>query len=57
MYLYMYCEIYVVGDAGVRDGGHSGGNGDDDTNSKYSYVNLDDGGAGGITIKKKSNYT
>ena len=36
MYLYMYCEIYVVGNAGVSDGGHSGGNGDvtvnDDTN-------------------------
>jgi hypothetical protein len=56
MYLYMYCEIYVVGDAGVRDGGHSGGNGDD-TNSKYSDFNLNDGGAGDITIKKKSNYT
>ena len=61
MYLYMYCETYVVGDAGVTDGGHSGGNRDvtvnDDTNSEYRDVNLDDSDAGDITIKKKSNYT
>jgi hypothetical protein len=37
--------------------GHSGGNGDDDTNSEYSDVNLDDSDARDIPIKKKSNYT
>ena len=50
--------MYVVGDAGVSDGGHSGGNGDvtvnDDINSEYSIVNLDDSGAGDITIKRKA---
>jgi len=54
----MYCEIYVAGDAGVSDGGHSGGNGDvtvnDDTDSEYSDVNLDDSGAGDITIKRNA---
>ena len=50
--------MHVVGDAGVSDGGHSGGNGDvtvnDDTNSEYSEVNLGDSGAGDITIKREA---
>jgi len=54
----MYHEMYVVGDAGVSYGSHSGGYGDvtinDDTNSEYSDVNLDDSGAGDITIKVKA---
>ena len=58
VFMYIYCETYVAGDAGVSDGGHNVGNGDvpenDDTDSEYSDVNLEDSGAGDITIKRKA---